>query len=138
MAPTLITSYFVQQNTTASSALTTPSFTPSNGEVIVVKLATWDTGVSMGAGLAPASGVQGLKALVKVPVIASLNGCRPGGWTDYAVKMERAGADAIELNLYQLITDPRQSGDEIEADMLQIKAYYSQYKGKNWQQFSTD
>jgi len=60
-----------------------------------------------------------LKSTLPIPVIASLNGHRPGGWTDYAVKMEQAGADAIELNLYQLITDPRQSGDEIEADMLQ-------------------
>jgi dihydroorotate dehydrogenase (fumarate) len=60
-----------------------------------------------------------LKKTLRIPVIASLNGHRPGGWTDYALKMEQAGADAIELNLYQLITDPRHSGDEIEADMLQ-------------------
>ena len=60
-----------------------------------------------------------LKKTLRIPVIASLNGYRPGGWTDYAVKMEQAGADAIELNLYQLVTDPAQSGDEIEADMLQ-------------------
>ncbi len=60
-----------------------------------------------------------LKSSLPIPVIASLNGHRPGGWTDYAVRMEQAGADAIELNLYQLITDPAQSGDEIEADMLQ-------------------
>lgn len=60
-----------------------------------------------------------LKSSLNIPVIASLNGHRPGGWTDYAVRMEQAGADAIELNLYQLITDPAQSGDELEADMLQ-------------------
>lgn len=60
-----------------------------------------------------------LKSTLRIPVIASLNGYRPGGWTDYAVKLEQAGADAIELNLYQLITDPRVRGDEIEADMLQ-------------------
>lgn len=60
-----------------------------------------------------------LKATLRIPIIASLNGYRPGGWTDYALRMERAGADAIELNLYQLVTDPRTSGDEIEADMLE-------------------
>lgn len=63
--------------------------------------------------------IERLKNSLPIPVIASLNGHRPGGWTDYAVRMEQAGADAIELNLYQLVTDPRQSGDEIEADMLQ-------------------
>jgi dihydroorotate dehydrogenase (fumarate) len=67
-----------------------------------------------------------LKRTLSIPVIASLNGHRPGGWTDYAVKMEQAGADAIELNLYQLVTDPRQSGDEIEADMLQTVRDVSQ------------
>ena len=63
--------------------------------------------------------IQGLKALVKVPVIASLNGCRPGGWTDFARRFQDAGADAIELNLYSLATDPGISGAEIEADMLE-------------------
>lgn len=59
-----------------------------------------------------------LKSVLSIPVIASLNGCRPGGWTDYARRFESAGADAIELNLYQLVTDPTIAGDEVEADML--------------------
>ena len=59
-----------------------------------------------------------LKSTRKIPVIASLNGYRPGGWTDYARKFEQAGADAIELNLYQLATDPLISGSEIEKGML--------------------
>lgn len=59
-----------------------------------------------------------LKSTLKIPVIASLNGYRPGGWTDYARKFEQAGADAIELNLYQLATDPLISGSEIEKGML--------------------
>lgn len=62
--------------------------------------------------------IEHLKASLTIPVIASLNGCRPGGWTDYARKFEAAGADAIELNLYQLVTDPEVAADEIEADML--------------------
>ena len=60
-----------------------------------------------------------LKSALTIPVIASLNGCRPGGWTDYARRFEAAGADAIELNLYQLVTDPDVAADEVEADMLQ-------------------
>jgi len=63
--------------------------------------------------------VEHLKASLSIPVIGSLNGCRPGGWTSYARKMESAGADALELNLYQLVTDPTLAGDDIEADMLQ-------------------
>jgi len=63
--------------------------------------------------------IQGLKALVKIPVIASLNGFRPGGWTDFARRFQEAGADAVELNLYNLATDPGISGAEVEADMLE-------------------
>lgn len=59
-----------------------------------------------------------LKGALDIPVIASLNGCQPGGWIDYAGRCERAGADAIELNLYQLPADPAISALEIEADML--------------------
>lgn len=60
-----------------------------------------------------------LKNTLKIPVIASLCGHRPGAWTDYARKLEQAGADAIELNLYHLITDPRMSGRQVEDDMLE-------------------
>lgn len=63
--------------------------------------------------------LEDLKASLHIPVIASLNGCRPGGWTDYARRFESAGADAIELNLYQLVTDPAIAADEVEADMLE-------------------
>lgn len=63
--------------------------------------------------------IEQLKKTLSIPVIASLNGGRPGGWTDYARRFERAGADAIELNLYQLATDPGVAGDQIEADMLE-------------------
>jgi dihydroorotate dehydrogenase (fumarate) len=42
----------------------------------------------------------------RIPVIASLNGVSPGGWTDYASAFEQAGASAIELNIYYLPSDP--------------------------------
>jgi len=63
-----------------------------------------------------------LKRTLSIPVIASLNGCRPGGWTDYARRFEAAGADAVELNLYQLVTDRAIPGDQVEADMLETVA----------------
>jgi dihydroorotate dehydrogenase (fumarate) len=59
-----------------------------------------------------------LKRVLSIPVIASLNGCSPGGWTSYARRFEMEGADAVELNLYQLITDPALSGDEVEAALV--------------------
>jgi dihydroorotate dehydrogenase (fumarate) len=54
------------------------------------------------------------KAAVKIPIIASLNGASAGGWTSYAKKMQEAGADAIELNIYTIPTDPRVTAAEIE------------------------
>ena len=54
------------------------------------------------------------KASVKIPIIASLNGASSGGWTEYAKKMQQAGADAIELNIYTIPTDPRVNAAEIE------------------------
>lgn len=63
--------------------------------------------------------IEHLKASLTIPVIASLNGCRPGGWTEYARKFEQAGADALELNLYQLVTDRAVDAEQIEADMLE-------------------
>ena len=63
--------------------------------------------------------VEELKHALSIPVIGSLNGARPGGWTDYARRFEAAGCDAIELNLYQLVTDAEKAGDEVEADMVE-------------------
>ncbi|MGH7994954.1 MAG: dihydroorotate dehydrogenase-like protein [Opitutaceae bacterium] len=63
--------------------------------------------------------IADLKEALDMPVIASLNGCRPGGWIDYAARCERAGADAIEISLYQLPTDPALSALEVEAEMLE-------------------
>lgn len=73
--------------------------------------------------LTPSTYVRKLARLKKelaIPVIASLNGRQLGGWIDYARQLESAGADAIELNTYQLATDPDISGDSIEADILEI------------------
>jgi dihydroorotate dehydrogenase (fumarate) len=53
-------------------------------------------------------------AAVDVPVIGSLNGVTPSGWTDYARAMEAVGVAAIELNIYYLPGDPRISGRDVE------------------------
>ena len=57
-----------------------------------------------------------------IPVIGSLNGVTPGGWTDYARAMQDAGAAAIELNVYYLPGDPRISGRDVEQRHLDILA----------------
>lgn len=54
------------------------------------------------------------KQAVKIPIIASLNGTSPGGWTRYAALMQQAGADALELNLYYIPTHPDQNALEVE------------------------
>lgn len=61
-----------------------------------------------------------IKESVSIPVIASLNGKSIGGWTDYAKKIEEAGADALELNIYFLATDPTKSCIEIDTLYIDI------------------
>ena len=60
------------------------------------------------------------KAAVKIPIIASLNGSTPGGWTDYAKKIQQAGADALELNIYSIPTDPDRTAADVEKEYLEI------------------
>ncbi len=55
-----------------------------------------------------------------VPIIGSLNGTAPGMWLEYARRMEEAGADAVELNVYQVATDPKRTADQIEAGILEM------------------
>jgi dihydroorotate dehydrogenase (fumarate) len=63
------------------------------------------------------------KARVNVPIIASLNGATSGGWIKYATMLEEAGADALELNLYYLATDPDIDGHTLETQYLQTIKY---------------
>ena len=60
------------------------------------------------------------KSAVSIPVIASLNGSTLGGWTDYAQRIQDAGADALELNIYWIPTDMELSGAEVEQRYLEI------------------
>lgn len=61
-----------------------------------------------------------IKAAVRVPVIASLNGVTPTGWLDYARLIEQAGADALELNVYYVAADPREDGAMVENRTVEI------------------
>ena len=58
--------------------------------------------------------VSKLKSKVSIPIIGSLNGVSTGGWIDYAQKIEQAGADALELNLYFLPTDLELTSAQLE------------------------
>jgi len=56
-----------------------------------------------------------IKEMVGVPVFGSLNGTTPGGWLEYARLIVEAGADALELNIYQVAADPEVSSADIES-----------------------
>jgi dihydroorotate dehydrogenase (fumarate) len=58
--------------------------------------------------------IQNLKSTVDIPVIGSLNGVSPGGWMDYAKKIEEAGADALELNIYYIASDIHMTAEKVE------------------------
>ena len=62
------------------------------------------------------------KQAVAIPIIASLNGTSFGGWTTFARSIEQAGADALELNIYSIPTDPNLTAEEIEMGYLTIIA----------------
>ena len=64
--------------------------------------------------------IRKCKASVKIPIIASLNGSTLGGWTKFAAEIEKAGADAIECNIYSIATNPVLSGADIENMYLEI------------------
>ncbi|HXD11491.1 MAG TPA: dihydroorotate dehydrogenase-like protein [Anaerolineales bacterium] len=66
--------------------------------------------------------VAGLKKALNIPVIGSLNGVSKGGWTSYARKIENAGADALELNLYYVATDMDLTSMEIEEAQVDLVA----------------
>ena len=66
--------------------------------------------------------IRKIKQAVSVPVIASLNGTTRGGWTRYAEQIEQAGANALELNVYYLPTDPSETALSVERRLLDVLA----------------
>lgn len=66
--------------------------------------------------------VAGLKKALHIPVIGSLNGVSKGGWTNYARRIEEAGADALELNMYYIATDIDLTSSDIEDTQVELVA----------------
>lgn len=66
--------------------------------------------------------VGGLKKALSIPVIGSLNGVSKGGWTSYARRIQEAGADALELNLYFISTDINMTSGDIEEMQVELVA----------------
>lgn len=64
--------------------------------------------------------IQKAKKRVKVPIIGSLNGVSTGGWINYANKIQEAGADALELNIYFIPTDPALSSNDLEESYVTL------------------
>jgi dihydroorotate dehydrogenase (fumarate) len=60
------------------------------------------------------------KEAVGIPIIASLNGITPGGWVAHARLIEQAGANALELNYYDLPSDPDETGYDVEGRALEL------------------
>ncbi len=69
--------------------------------------------------------VSGLKKALSIPVIGSLNGVSRGGWTRYARRIQDAGADALELNLYYMATDPNLKSEDLENAQVDLVAEVS-------------
>lgn len=66
--------------------------------------------------------IRKAKEAVEIPIIGSLNGVSTGGWVEYAHRIQEAGADALELNLYYLPTDPAITAAELEETYLTLVA----------------
>jgi dihydroorotate dehydrogenase (fumarate) len=66
--------------------------------------------------------VEGAKKSLGVPVVGSLNGTTVGGWVRYARLIEEAGADALELNVYFVATDPDEPSERVEARYVELVA----------------
>ena len=64
--------------------------------------------------------ISAAKHAVDIPIIGSLNGISTGGWTEYAERIQEAGADALELNLYYIPTDITITGAEVEQMYLDV------------------
>jgi dihydroorotate dehydrogenase (fumarate) len=70
--------------------------------------------------------IRRIQDAVDVPVIASLNGTTLGGWLDFSRRMQDAGADALELNVYYLATDPAETSAQVESRIVDMLAALKQ------------
>lgn len=70
--------------------------------------------------------IRNAKRSLEIPVIGSLNGVSDGGWVDYARQIEQAGADALELNIYYIPTDPDMDGATVEEMYINVVEHVNQ------------
>ena len=66
--------------------------------------------------------LEAAKQAVSIPIIGSLNGASPGGWTKYAKAMQESGADALELNIYFIPTEPELTAADVEKQYVDLVA----------------
>lgn len=64
--------------------------------------------------------IQDAKKRLAIPIIGSLNGSSTGGWTRYAKAIEEAGADALELNIYFVPTEPLMTAQDVEQQYVEL------------------
>jgi dihydroorotate dehydrogenase (fumarate) len=64
--------------------------------------------------------IEDAKAALDIPIIASLNGSSVSGWLQYAKRIQEAGADALELNVYYVPADPNETGAAVEDRYLSL------------------
>jgi dihydroorotate dehydrogenase (fumarate) len=64
--------------------------------------------------------IRRAKSAVSIPIIGSLNGVTPSGWIRYAKAIQQAGADALELNIYYIPTDPNLTGADVERRYVEL------------------
>lgn len=70
--------------------------------------------------------IEQAKQAVSIPVIGSLNGTSRGGWIRYAKSIQDAGADALELNIYYIATDPERTAQDVESQYCELVAAVKQ------------
>ena len=64
--------------------------------------------------------IHKIKQSINIPIIGSINGITTGGWLEYAKKIEQAGADALELNIYYIPTDLKLTSLDVENRYIEI------------------
>lgn len=71
--------------------------------------------------------IRRAKEATDLPIIGSLNGVSPGGWIEYAKRIQEAGADALEMNIYYIPTDISMTGADVEKMYLDNVRYVKEY-----------
>ncbi len=113
--PSLFEEQFERESRTLDEDLWRGSDSFAESQSLLPDLQTYNSGPDHYLNL-----IARAKEAVEIPVIASLNGVSPGGWVEYALMMEEAGADAIELNIYSIATEPAISAAEVEKGYVDL------------------